>query len=163
MRDKMEFSVYPKRASVLDDAEEIGYINCSYDRLVEVFGNPIIDVPFPYIDCEWNIMLENGHPLAIMNWKNGIKYLGSDGTEMGKIGKWRVTGHYEYDLIDLKGILNVPNVLNLTMDLKSKSKDDLIKRLKTIVEHIQDGAVEASKSSDWHTWKIEEITGKTEE
>lgn len=157
----MEYSVFRKKASILNGADEIGYIQADFDKLCDLFGNPIIHGTNSYTDYEWDIMLENGHAVGIMNWKNGKKFLGSD-VAVNKISSWRVVGFWDSDYDDVKKIVGGAKILNLTLDLKAKNKDDLVKRLKTIVLHIEEGKTEAQRSSNWHSWKLEEVEKTSE-
>ena len=50
----------------------MGYVNASYDRLIEVFGEPTYDEPSGdgKVDVEWNLEFRDGTVATIYNWKD---------------------------------------------------------------------------------------------
>ena len=91
--------------SALDGQGYIGYLNCSYEELVDAFGEPFKIGSLTLenkIDVEWDIKFQDGTYLHIYNWKNGKNYLGNDGLEVIQITKWNVGGHSEKDLEKLQ-------------------------------------------------------------
>jgi hypothetical protein len=70
-----------------------GYINCSYDDLVEALGYPIepeyLDTK---TDAEWDIQFDDGTVATIYNWKNGKRYCGEIGYNLCDIPQWHVGG-----------------------------------------------------------------------
>jgi hypothetical protein len=70
-----------------------GYIVASYDRLVELFGEPTEGDGYK-VDAEWLVEFEDGTVATIYNWKNGINYCGFDeGYPVEVITDWHVGGH----------------------------------------------------------------------
>ena len=68
-----------------------GYVDVSYARLVEVFGEPN-DVGDQYkIDVEWCIHTIDGDA-TIYNWKDSRNYLGEDGMDVEDIMDWHIGG-----------------------------------------------------------------------
>ena len=77
-----------------------GHINCSYKRLVEVFGEPYKG---SYkTDAEWIIHFENDFIATIYNYKDGKNYCGKDGLEKSQITDWHIGGDSteSFDLIE---------------------------------------------------------------
>jgi hypothetical protein len=68
-----------------------GYINTSYDKLVEAFGQPI-DGDGYKVDAEWKVLTPEGIA-TIYNYKDGKNYLGKEGTKTEKIAEWHIGGH----------------------------------------------------------------------
>jgi hypothetical protein len=70
-----------------------GYINCSYDDLVEAFGYPLEERFDDYkSDAEWQIEFDDGTVATIYNYKNGKNYLGDQGYNVCDITQWHVGG-----------------------------------------------------------------------
>lgn len=83
-------------------------IRVSYDRLVEVFGQPhYTSEPDSgdKTDAEWWFKVK-GKVFTIYNYKNGLAY-DCDGLEVSEITKWHVGGHSN-DVVEL-----VENLLGL--------------------------------------------------
>ena len=53
----------------------MGYVSASYDELVRLFGEPNSSGDEYKVDVEW-MMLINGEPVTIYNYKDGPNYLG---------------------------------------------------------------------------------------
>ena len=69
-----------------------GYIDCSYSKLTQVFGQP--SNGSYKTDAEWHLGFEDGSIATIYNWKNGINYCGPDeGTPTELITDWNVGGN----------------------------------------------------------------------
>ena len=47
-----------------------GHINCSYDRLTELLGEPTEGDGYK-VDAEWALQFDDGTIITIYNWKNG--------------------------------------------------------------------------------------------
>lgn len=69
-----------------------GYINCSYARLVEVFGEPTGVGDDYKSDAEWVVEFSNGTIATIYNYKTGKNYLGSHGQRTKDITDWHIGG-----------------------------------------------------------------------
>ncbi len=67
-----------------------GYVDVSYDRLVEVFGEPS-DGDGYKVDAEWVLKID-GIICTIYNYKDGKNYLGSDGMTVKDIRDWYIGG-----------------------------------------------------------------------
>ena len=69
-----------------------GYVNTTYDRLVEVFGEPESG-DGRKVDAEWIVQDSETEVLAtIYNYKDGVNYNGADGTPTTQITDWHVGG-----------------------------------------------------------------------
>ena len=68
----------------------MGYIETSYARLVEEFGEPE-DGEYK-IDAMWFLKFEDGTIATIYNYKDGYNYLGIKGREVESIRDWHVGG-----------------------------------------------------------------------
>ena len=73
-----------------------GYIEGSYNDLVDVFGPPLADTDEYKVDAEWNITVEDVNTgekkdfFTIYNYKTGRNYLGKDGQDVEDITTWHV-------------------------------------------------------------------------
>ena len=81
-----------------------GYVNCTYDDLLNTFGKPTIEGGMETkIEVEWELTFIHENYLAyegnkevatIYNWKNGIRYCGEEeGLEVKNIKQWNIGGH----------------------------------------------------------------------
>jgi hypothetical protein len=69
----------------------VGYIQCTYEDLVHLFGNPLEDGFDNYkSDAEWHLQLADGRIATIYNYKNGKNYCGALGMDAKDITKWHV-------------------------------------------------------------------------
>ena len=68
----------------------IGEVICSYDKLVEVFGEPL-EGDYK-TDAEWHLKFSDGQVATIYNWKNGKNYCGDDGIDVEEITTWHIGG-----------------------------------------------------------------------
>ena len=85
-----------------------GYINCSYDDLVEALGYPLEEGYDDYkSDAEWDIEFDDGTVATIYNYKNGKNYLGAEGLNLCDMKQWNVGGH---DKSAINRVLDVINV-----------------------------------------------------
>jgi antitoxin component YwqK of YwqJK toxin-antitoxin module len=69
-----------------------GYIVASYDRLVELFGEPTEGDGYK-VDAEWIVEFEDGTVATIYNWKNGRNYCGHEGYPIELITDWNIGGY----------------------------------------------------------------------
>lgn len=70
-----------------------GEINCSYETLVKVFGQPNAENDGYKTDAEWAIKFNDGTYATIYNWKNGHNYCGkNDGYDVEEIINWHIGG-----------------------------------------------------------------------
>lgn len=70
-----------------------GYINCSYDDLVEALGYPLEEYFDDYkSDAEWWIGFDDGTVATIYNYKNGKNYLGDQGLNLCDMTQWHIGG-----------------------------------------------------------------------
>lgn len=68
----------------------VGYVNTTYSKLFEKFGEPFDD---GYkTDAEWEIEFSDGKVATIYNWKNGKNYNGSEGLDLDDITVWHIGG-----------------------------------------------------------------------
>ena len=84
-----------------------GYVECSYDDLVNTFGTPTIEGGMETkIEVEWELTFiestrtdDNHEVVTIYNWKNGKRYCGEEeGLEVQDIKEWNIGGHSKYAL-----------------------------------------------------------------
>lgn len=68
-----------------------GYINISYQDIVEKLGNPTKSDGYK-VDAEWIIRFEDGAVATIYNYKDGKNYLGRRGKSVEKITDWHIGG-----------------------------------------------------------------------
>lgn len=75
---------------VIAGSERWGFLNTTYNVLVELFGEPI--KRDWEIDVEWYIIFEDGTVATIYNYKDGKNYLGSKGRDFKDIIRWNIGG-----------------------------------------------------------------------
>ncbi len=68
-----------------------GYINCSYDRLTELLGEPMEGDGYK-VDAEWALQFDDGTIVTVYNWKNGKSYCGDGGLSVENITRWNIGG-----------------------------------------------------------------------
>jgi len=89
-----------------------GHMHCGYDKLVEVFGDPLSEGFDDYkSDAEWTIEFNDGTVATIYNYKNGRNYLGDAGLYPKEITEWNIGGH---DRKAVEKIMKVLGLVNLT-------------------------------------------------
>jgi len=104
--DKNESIIKFERISNLNLINGTSYqgdLNISYDKLCNIFGEPIIIHEDGHkIDCEWAILINNKVVATIYNYKNGINYYGERGTPTVDITDWHIGGfsHEAAELIN---------------------------------------------------------------
>lgn len=69
-----------------------GYVDVSYQRLVEVFGPPHSEGDAYKSDAQWSLEFEDGTIATIYNYKDGKNYNGRTGTPSTWITEWHVGG-----------------------------------------------------------------------
>jgi len=75
-----------------------GYVSTTYDKLVEVLGEPITDIEKS--TAHWNIEAPDGTVATIYDWKNWS-------TPMGEY-EWHIGGHSEKALWLVELLLGTP-------------------------------------------------------
>lgn len=86
-----------KLVKVSTTAEKIGtslqgYIDCTYESLVELFGQPRQTDGYK-VDAEWVLVRKSdGAVITIYNYKTGKNYLGANGQETKDITDWHIGG-----------------------------------------------------------------------
>jgi len=68
-----------------------GYLNASYEKLVELFGEPL-EGNYK-TDAEWEVQFSDGTIATIYNWKDGKNYCGESGVDIFDIESWHVGGN----------------------------------------------------------------------
>lgn len=86
-----------------------GYVECSYDLLVDVFGESNFGGDEYKVQKEWVIEFKDGTVATIYDYKQGDCYNGEgNGTHYTKVTTWHIGGFspkavdYVTDLIDSK-------------------------------------------------------------
>jgi hypothetical protein len=74
-----------------DSTHYQGKVDVSYGLLCILFGQPFSGDAYK-VDAEWVIEFEDGTIATIYNYKNGINYLGVDGTPTTQISSWHIGG-----------------------------------------------------------------------
>ena len=69
-----------------------GYINGSFQELVDTLGPPIGGHDEYKTDAEWLLILNDNTAATIYNYKTGQNYLGEDGEDVEDITTWHVGG-----------------------------------------------------------------------
>jgi hypothetical protein len=89
-----------------------GEVSAGYSLLCKLFGQPCSLEGYK-TDAEWLVEFEDGTVASIYNWKNGMNYLGSEGTPTEQITRWNVGGHDDRALELIKALLTDPRVLTI--------------------------------------------------
>ena len=155
MNHDLEYTVFTKKTTQLQDAHVIGHLSCSFDRLVELFKEPLAG-DGRESDVMWQIILSNFHAISIYNYKNGKAYMNKDGLEVHNITIWTVGGFFDNDLTLLAEIINGKPALVFEAKLIAKSKENLAQRLRTISEHILEGKTESDNNNEYHSWTLKQ-------
>jgi len=74
-----------------DGTSLIGYVDVTYAKLVEVFGEPNAE-GCDKSDAEWAVEFVDGTIATIYNYKDGVNYRGINGKEVEDITDWHVGG-----------------------------------------------------------------------
>lgn len=84
-----------------------GEIRVTYNRLVEVLGEPNCDGDGYKVQKEWMIKFEDGTVATIYDWKEGENYNGhGQGTHYTNVTNWHVGGHKPASLYRVQEALN---------------------------------------------------------
>lgn len=150
----MEYTVFRTPTQQLTGSSLLGVIEATYERLVEMFGEPFKG-DGEKTDAEWQILLDNGHPVAIYNYKDGFAYNGASGKLIKDITDWHVGGHYEDDLQVVEELVEGPKSFVFEARLVGRSVEDITKRLKTMIAHIEiDGKRHSDSQNGYHAWSL---------
>lgn len=84
-----------------------GYIDISYDELIEKIGPPSDNYDDYKSDAEWQIEFEDGTVATIYNYKDGKNYCGNNGLETKDIRDWHIGGHDKKIVEMVKKILTL--------------------------------------------------------
>ena len=104
---KIKFTTHNEEAQIdVCGTHLIGGVICSYDKLVEVFGEPL-EGDYK-TDAEWYLKFSDGETATIYNWKNGKNYCGDEGLDVEEITTWHVGGTKQ--IVDTKINLLVGNI-----------------------------------------------------
>jgi hypothetical protein len=68
----------------------VGYVNTTYARLVEVFGQPISGSADCKVNSEWIIKFANGEVATIYDWKEPVTPTDDYNWHIGGNKKWVV-------------------------------------------------------------------------
>ena len=93
-----------------------GYVEATYQNLVDIFGNPTSDGDGYKVDAEWDLVFEDGTVATIYNYKEGKNYNGSSGYETEDITEWHIGG---FDQSAVKRI-------TATLEEEARKKDTLV-------------------------------------
>lgn len=69
----------------------VGAIDVSYARIVDRLGEPTEGDAYK-VDAEWAIEFEDGTVATIYNYKDGVNYLGDEGTPTAQLRDWHIGG-----------------------------------------------------------------------
>lgn len=87
----------------------IGKIECSYEKLIELFGESIGPSADNKCSNVWFILLDNGEIVTIYDWKISKLYLKEKGLKPENITQWNVGGKKKEHLLDLQKIIEGEN------------------------------------------------------
>lgn len=90
----------------------LGDVETTFQRLVEIFGEPLNDGDGYKTDAEWVIEFEDGKIATIYNYKSGRNYLGDDGQDTKDITDWHIGGKHD-DAEHHEGITVVERIQEL--------------------------------------------------
>ena len=92
--------------SMINGTSLSGYLNVSYQTLVELFGEPNAKVDGYKTDAEWHVKVkEEGDAPAfatIYNYKDGKNYLGANGLNVEDIKDWHVGSKSKWTFYNLE-------------------------------------------------------------
>jgi hypothetical protein len=85
-----------------------GTITCTYAKLVNRFGKPHDSTPSAddKVDVEWSFEFNDGTIGTIYNYKNGVAYLGKEGTPTEQITDWHIGGRSKKSLEYINSFLS---------------------------------------------------------
>lgn len=91
-----------------------GSINCTYDHLVNTFGEPMIPTDGYKTSAEWHIEVRRNDKLlgvvSIYDYKQHNNYT-KDGTETEDITEWHVGGRDSFVTGEVMAFVNHPHML----------------------------------------------------
>lgn len=83
-----------------------GYLNTSYETLVELLGEPTAQVDGYKTDVEWHVKVkaegEAPEYASIYNYKDGKNYLGANGLKVEHITDWHVGSKSKWTFYNLE-------------------------------------------------------------
>lgn len=85
------FLTHNEKEINVSDTSLVGYVNTTYSKLFEKFGEPI-DGDGYKTDAEWEIEFPDGEIATIYNYKDGKNYNGDKGLKVERITKWHIGG-----------------------------------------------------------------------
>jgi len=80
-------------------------VECSYDRLVKLFGPSVGPSSDNKCACQWYIKLDNERIVNIYDWKCSKLYLGKKGLDLEDIKTWNIGGRKKEDAQIIKKII----------------------------------------------------------
>ena len=83
-----------------------GHIQCSYDHIVKILGEPNEPTDDYKTDACWSINTPEGIA-TIYNWKDGRNYLGEDGQDVKDIINWNIGGKKKEVVDIVKSVLEI--------------------------------------------------------
>ncbi|MBN1994524.1 MAG: hypothetical protein JW953_17635 [Anaerolineae bacterium] len=83
-----------------------GTINISYQKLVEILGQPNGEADGE-VDAKWVVYTPRGI-VVIQNWRDGKNFMGEKGLPIEKINHWKIKAHSENPIGWLSETLGVP-------------------------------------------------------
>ena len=85
-----------------------GYLDISYDKLVELLGKPNVENDGYKTDAEWCVSFDD-IPFSIYNYKDGKSYNKVDGLNVEDIRNWNIGGRDKAKAKELaEYLLNLP-------------------------------------------------------
>lgn len=114
-------------ASAVNGTHLQGYVDTTYARLVEVFGEPHFDGDGYKVDAEW--VLETPAGVAtIYNYKSGKNYNGEDGLPVTSITDWHIGGHNKDVVGHIVGAVEQAQLFD--------EREELVKTVRDLIENI---------------------------
>lgn len=104
----MKFITHNDEPININGTHRQGYIDCNYNQLTALFGEPDNDqLNSGYkVDWEWMLTFADGTIATIYNWKNGPNYCGEAGLHETQINTWNVGG------FNAQAVRNIQSALN---------------------------------------------------
>ena len=103
----MQFITHNDEPININGTSRQGYIDCTYNQLTRLFGEPDpgqLNNGYK-VDWEWMLTFADGTIATIYNWKNGPNYCGEDGLTETQIHKWHVGGFTPQALWNIESTL----------------------------------------------------------
>jgi hypothetical protein len=90
-----------------------GYVKCSYQDLVSIFGEQNSNGDDYKTSCEWAIKFDDGTIATIYDWKQNKIYLGEDeGIHFSKVTNWNIGGNSWKSDFYINELLSNENKIN---------------------------------------------------